>query len=393
MISSYPCSAEVFAGAEVHDASGTFSRYSTGLQPAQNESSPSSPAHSSVLARLRSNALAKLSIASQQWLMPFDLSKQVTRVNQLIDQISPDLVHAMRIPFEGILAAKAAPSRVPLLISVWGNDFTLWASRSPMIAHQTKQALNRADALHCDCVRDLNLATRSWGFDSKKSACVLPGAGGVPASVFHTGAADESLFLELRLPADATVVFNPRGFRSYVRNDVFFQSIPIVLKKYPKAVFVCAGMSGNPIAEKWLSSLDIRNGVRLLPSLPREHMAELFRLASVVVSPSLYDGTPNTLLEAMACGCFPVSGDIESVREWITDGENGLLCDPTSPGSIANAIMRAVADEKMRKEAREHNIRLISDRAEYGKVMQQAEAFYAEIIQRKRMSQSEGLAR
>lgn len=54
-------------------------------------------------------------------------------------------------------------------------------------------------------------------------------------------------------------------------------------------------------------------------------MAELFRLSSVAVSPSLHDGTPNTLLEAMDCGCIIVTGDIESVREWINDGENGSL--------------------------------------------------------------------
>lgn len=44
-------------------------------------------------------------------------------------------------------------------------------------------------------------------------------------------------------------------------------------------------------------------------------MAYLFRLADVTVSLSEDDGTPNTLLEAVACGCFPIAGDIESVRE------------------------------------------------------------------------------
>ena len=47
----------------------------------------------------------------------------------LIADLQPDLVHAMRLPFEGFLAA-AAVEKVPLLISVWGNDFTLFANRS-----------------------------------------------------------------------------------------------------------------------------------------------------------------------------------------------------------------------------------------------------------------------
>jgi glycosyltransferase involved in cell wall biosynthesis len=188
----------------------------------------------------------------------------------------------------------------------------------------------------------------------------------------------------MNIPDGAPVVFNPRGFRGYVRNDVFFQAIPGVLTEYPDAIFVCTAMEGNPTAEKWVRRLAIQERVRLLPSAPRERMAELFRLARVAVSPSLHDGTPNTLLEAMACGCFPVAGDIESVREWITDGDNGLLCDPTSPESLARAIVRALGDEQVRNSAREQNLRLIAERAEYSKVMQQAEKFYSEVIQREK---------
>lgn len=383
VISSYPCSAELMAGAEVYQAHGLFSSYSTGSRAGESERSSANPSRSSGLARLRGNARAKLSLAAQHWLMPFDLNRQVKRVSELIDQVSPDLVHAMRIPFEGILAAKAIPPRLPLLISVWGNDFTLWASRNPIIARRTRQALGRADALHCDCRRDLNLANNSWGFDSKKPARVLPGAGGVQASLFYPGDADPSILREMNIPAGAPVVLNPRGFRGYVRNDVFFKAIPFVLKQQPQAIFVCAGMSGNPIAEGWVNRLDIKSNVRLAPTVPREQMAELFRMASVAVSPSLHDGTPNTLLEAMACGCFPVAGDIESVREWMIDGDNGLLCDPANPESLAGVIVRALDDERLRSQACEQNLRLIAERAEYSKVMRQAEEFYSEIIQRK----------
>jgi hypothetical protein len=45
----------------------------------------------------------------------------------LIDELRPDLVHAMRLPYEGFMAAAAVHSR-PLLLSIWGNDFTLFAN-------------------------------------------------------------------------------------------------------------------------------------------------------------------------------------------------------------------------------------------------------------------------
>ena len=137
------------------------------------------------------------------------------------------------------------------------------------------------------------------------------------------------------------------------------------------------------MAEKWVKQFGIAANVRLLPQVARDEMAELFRLAQVAVSPSLHDGTPNTLLEAMACGCLPVAGRIESVGEWIDDGVNGLLCDATSVESLAGAMIRALDDEPLRQAARERNRQLIAERAEYNYVMQQAEAFYKEIIQRK----------
>jgi glycosyltransferase involved in cell wall biosynthesis len=118
--------------------------------------------------------------------------------------------------------------------------------------------------------------------------------------------------------------------------------------------------------------------------VPREQMADFFRLAQVSVSPSVHDGTPNSLIEAMACGCFPVAGDIESVREWITDGENGLLCDPTNPDSIARAILRALKDQGLRDKSREINLQLVNERADYDKVMLKAETFYHRVIQRAR---------
>ncbi|PYX56511.1 MAG: hypothetical protein DMG73_15380 [Acidobacteria bacterium] len=76
----------------------------------------------------------------------------------MIDDLRPDIVHAMRLPFEGFIAA-ASVKNFPLLLSVWGNDFTLFANRSRRLAALTQSALQRADGLHCDCNRDLVIAS------------------------------------------------------------------------------------------------------------------------------------------------------------------------------------------------------------------------------------------
>jgi glycosyltransferase involved in cell wall biosynthesis len=384
VISSYPCPPDVLPGARIYPFPVAFSRFSRPTSNGTVASAKEGSLLSMGIASLRTGALSGLATAVRFWVGPLELQRYVQKVNRLIAQISPDMVHAMRIPFEGILAAKATPAETPLLISVWGNDLTLWAVRNSLIARQTRQALRRADALHCDCKRDLDLAKRTWDFESKKPTIVLPGAGGVQAELFHPGYPDSKLLHELGIADNSPVIFNPRGVRDYVRNDVFFQAIPRVLERYPKAIFVCAGMQSNAKAENWIRRLSIQNNVRLLPSIDRERMAEIFRMSSVAVSPSLHDGTPNTLLEAMACGCFPVAGDIESVREWVTDKANGLLCDPTDSDSLASAIVRALSDEQLRSRARALNIQLIAERAEYTNVMQQAEEFYVNVVERNR---------
>jgi len=382
IISTYACPEDAWPDATLYQVPLAFSRMAQATAVKGATANQPVAKWKSAIAGLRIGALSTLSLSAHLWVTPFELRRHIQTVHELITRLSPDLVHAMRIPFEGILAAKAVPGQTPLLISVWGNDFTLCATNNPLIARQTSQSMKRADALHCDCQRDLTLAIKDWGFQPDKLAAVLPGAGGIQTSRFHPSPPDAALRQQLNISADAPVIINPRGPRGYVRNEAFFQAIPQVLRAHPHTVFLCSAMQGNAVAEKWVNKLKLQANVRLLPPVPRDEMAEMFRLASVAVSPSLHDGTPNTLLEAMASGCFPVAGDIESVREWITDGVNGLLCDPTSPDELARAMIRALSDEPLRNAARAQNLQLIAERAEYNQVMQKAEAFYQEIIAR-----------
>ena len=179
---------------------------------------------------------------------------------------------------------------------------------------------------------------------------------------------------------DGLTVINPRGMRAYVNNEAFFKAIPLVLKHHPKTRFLCPTMAGAARPEQWIAGLGIASAVELLPHQTRPGMAALFRKSQVVVSPSTHDGTPNTLLEALACGCFPVAGDLESIREWITPGENGLLVDPNSPESLADAIVTALDDAPLRSQARVHNLEIIAARAEHQAVMASAKGFYAGLI-------------
>jgi glycosyltransferase involved in cell wall biosynthesis len=74
-----------------------------------------------------------------------------------------------------------------------------------------------------------------------------------------------------------------------------------------------------------------------------------------------------------------VAGDLESIREWITHGQNGLLFDANVPQSIADAILLGLEREDLRTDAAGLNRKIISTRAEYGANMKRVEEFYSVI--------------
>jgi hypothetical protein len=329
---------------------------------------------------LRSVATPNVRTWLRQRFVPRSLPKAAAVLQSLIDDIRPDLVHAMRIPYEGMLAALALnwikkTSRPPLLISIWGNDFTLHAPSTRLLTRLTRFTMTQAQALHTDCYRDQPLAAE-WGFDPAKPAVVLPGGGGIQLDMFFP---TEKLTKAME-PSGGYSVINPRGLRAYVRNDTFFKAIPLVLAELPDVRFFCPTMANAPEAERWVRELSIDHAVRLLPKKTRAEMADLFRESQVVVSPSTHDGTPNTLLEALACGCFPVVGDIEPLQEWITPWKNGFLVDPTDPQDLSNAILTALLNPELRTQAHKVNTQLIAERAEYNETMRQATEFYRSLI-------------
>jgi len=61
------------------------------------------------------------------------------------------------------------------------------------------------------------------------------------------------------------------------------------------------------------------------------------------ILPSLYEGMPKTLLEAMACGLVCIGTDVDGIRELIEDGVNGYLAKETNADALVEAIQRAVS--------------------------------------------------
>lgn len=249
-----------------------------------------------------------------------------------------------------------------------------------MIRRYSRRVLERADALHSDCMRDIYLAM-SWGFSEEKPWICCPGNAGVDSSMFCPGDASDETYSRIGLDRSRALVLNPRGLRRYVDSAAWFDAIRALGESRPDIAFASSAMDSEA-AHRLASRRHAERFVELLPSLNRADMADLFRAASVVVSPSYHDGTPNTLLEAMAVGCVPVVGKLTSIEEWITDGENGILCEPGSAASIAAGIRRAVDDEELRSRATSMNRSIIENRAARDVVIPQIASFYEQVVGR-----------
>jgi glycosyltransferase involved in cell wall biosynthesis len=305
-------------------------------------------------------------------LGPVSLRPHQQHFLRLIESLNPDLVHALRIPYEGMLAS-VTPTEIPFLVSIWGNDITLHARSSRLMAVLTRRVLRRADGLLADTQRDLRLG-RDMGLREATPSLVVPGGGGIQFKEM------EAVARSATLPEDLPkthVVVNSRGHRpGSLRQDVFFRAIPLILEKVPDAYFVCPPLAGDPIAEGWVDHLGIKDRARLWPMLDQAQLWSLMKKSQVFVSPSLHDGTPNSLIEAMACGCIPVVGNIDSMREWITNGLNGLLVDASDERMLAIAIVRALNEPALQIQAAQVNADLIAERADYGSNMQRVEMFY-----------------
>ncbi len=314
----------------------------------------------------------------RQWLGPLTIPRSAKKLCAFIKEVQPDIIHAMRVPYEGMLTAYAlnnmgrgnpAPTLPKFVVSIWGNDFTLHAPSTPLMRWYTQLTMSKVHALHADVERDIRLA-REWGLSEENATLVVPGNGGIRSDVFY----------HPKELVTNPIIINPRGIRPYVRNDIFFKSIPLVLAKRSDARFLCTGMLGEAQVMEWIRELGIEHAVKLLPLIPHTEMGEVFRRAQIVVSPAVHDGTPNSLIEGMACGCFPVAGDLESIREWITHGQNGLLVNPNDPRSIADAILLGLEREDLRRDAAGLNTNIISARADFRLNMGRVVEWYESVI-------------
>jgi len=89
--------------------------------------------------------------------------------------------------------------------------------------------------------------------------------------------------------------------------------------------------------------------VNFLGNIPNHELPEVLNQHELFVLPSLWEGMPKTLLEAMSCGLAVIGTKINGIKEVIEHGKNGILCD-TDSNSIRGAIVSLIEKEELKKK-------------------------------------------
>jgi len=102
--------------------------------------------------------------------------------------------------------------------------------------------------------------------------------------------------------------------------------------------------------------------------------------ADIFVLPSLQEGMPNALLEAMACGLPAVATAIGGVVDIISDGENGIIVEPANADALAQGLLRLLGDKAMAVRLGKQARKTIEDRFSLDSVVVQYQKLYQDIL-------------
>lgn len=116
------------------------------------------------------------------------------------------------------------------------------------------------------------------------------------------------------------------------------------LPRHPgwSVTFLGTGVGRDEVFADYQPALHDR--ISVVPQYPNDDLARLLVGHHVHLFPTLSEGGPLSLIEAMACGLAPVASAVPGVVEAVRDGVTGLLVAPSDPDAIAGALDRLAAD-------------------------------------------------
>jgi glycosyltransferase involved in cell wall biosynthesis len=157
------------------------------------------------------------------------------------------------------------------------------------------------------------------------------------------------------------------------------EALAMLRQKHDLELIVVAKGTDNRVTQRLISTLDIRDYVKFIDEIDTPELVNQYRLASIVVIPSVYEGFGLPAAEAMACGAPTVSTTAGALPEVV--GDAGILVPPADAKALVNAISALVISPNKRKHLSDIGRRRIVQTFNWGNTARQTVNVYAEAVE------------
>lgn len=193
---------------------------------------------------------------------------------------------------------------------------------------------------------ELKAFLASHGFDEKKIFVIQ---NGIQLTSVSPSADKKSVRKQLNIKDDAVVIGTVGRMVPVKGHKYFLESVQGVVQKNNNVIFVIAG--DGPLMEEtkdYARELGILDYVRFVGF--REDVIDVLNIFDIFVLPSLHEGTPMVLLEAMCLGKSIITTSVGGIPEVIKDHHNGLLVSAKNPEEISESCSILIENKSLRKK-------------------------------------------
>ncbi|URM37334.1 glycosyltransferase [Flavobacterium anhuiense] len=276
-------------------------------------------------------------------------------LERIILEIKPDLIHSFELQSCSypILKTMQKYPKVKWLYSCWGSDIFYYMNFKTHY-YKIKDVLKRVDFLHTDCKRDFDLAVQ-LNF-SGKFLGVIPGGTGYKIQELEP----------LKLPVSERKIILVKGYEHDLGRGLnivkALHSLEKEIKEYQVIVF-----GSHSKVKDYIKSNQLNFSFFDRCGLSQRELIELMGKSLIYIGNSISDGMPNTLLEAILMGAFPIQSNPGGVtEEVISNNENGFLIqNPESIEEIKENILKSISDLNLLEKASLKNQQIASERLDY----------------------------
>lgn len=198
---------------------------------------------------------------------------------------------------------------------------------------------------------------------------------GIDFFVFNKDGEYKDIKEELGLPCDAFIITNVGMLDKRKGQYYLIGAAKQLVEKYDKMYFLLVGDGDDRLSlVAQIAELGLEERVLLLGK--RKDINRVLYYTDIFVLPSLHEGLPNALMEAMSMGLQCVATDVGGVRELISDESLGIVIQPKSESEIKKAIETLLSDGSHRAKMGIASYEKMKNQYELGVVVNELRDIY-----------------